>query len=70
MAAKTYVTKEGDMIDLICWQQYKGRMTGTVEAVFDANPCLEDMGPLLPAGLVLILPDVSVKVTPTVYLWS
>lgn len=68
--AKTYITKQGDMIDYICWTQYAGRMTGTVEAVFDANPVLENYGPVLPDGVVLTLPDVPVKTTAKVALWN
>jgi phage tail protein X len=72
MAARSYVTKDGDMIDYICWKQYNGQMTGTVEAVFNANPILEDMGPILPAGILLTLPDAPTPspVQPSIYLWS
>lgn len=52
--AATYLTRDGDMVDLIAFELY-----GTEEArdaLFDANPGLADRGLLLPAGLVLDLP--------------
>jgi phage tail protein X len=66
----TYRTKDGDMIDEICWKHY-GRQSGAVEALLEANRGLADAGPMLPAGLVLALPDLSAdKVEPTVRLWD
>lgn len=53
-----YLTREGDMVDRICWKFY-GRQSGAVEAVLEANPQLADHGPLLPAGLVIDLPTLA-----------
>jgi phage tail protein X len=50
-----YLTREGDMLDRICWKFY-GRQSGAVEVVLEANPHLADQGPLLPAGIVIELP--------------
>jgi phage tail protein X len=51
-----YRSKDGDMVDAICWRYY-GRTAGAVEAVLDANPGLADRGPVLDAGVVIELPD-------------
>ena len=53
-----YQTRDGDVLDAICWNYY-GRQTGTVEAVLDANPGLSAFGPELPAGIVIVLPELS-----------
>jgi phage tail protein X len=54
----TYTTKDGDVLDWICWKHYG---TATVlEQVLDANPTLTDEK--LPAGIVVKLPYIpSIK---------
>ena len=60
-----YRTKDGDVLDALCHKHYgreagrpvRGTQTGAVEAVLEANPGLADQGPILPAGLLIILPD-------------
>ena len=51
-----YRTKDGDMLDWICWRHY-GQQARAVEAVLKANPGLSGAGPILPAGLVIELPE-------------
>ncbi|NJB67201.1 phage tail protein X [Desulfobaculum xiamenense] len=53
-----YRTKDGDMLDLICQRHY-GRTADVVETVLDANPGLAAFGPVLSAGLVIVLPEIS-----------
>lgn len=67
----TYTTVAGDMVDLVCWRTY-GDEAGFTEAVLDANPGLADDGPILPAGVVIDLPDIApVSEAPvTVTLWD
>jgi phage tail protein X len=57
--ARTYTTKPGDMLDLICFRHYERRQAGAVEVVLEANRHigLADYGPVLPRGLVITLPD-------------
>ncbi|OYW56768.1 MAG: hypothetical protein B7Y80_01415 [Hyphomicrobium sp. 32-62-53] len=57
--ARTYTTKQGEMLDLICFRHYDRRQAGAVEAVLEANRhiALASYGPHLPRGLVITLPD-------------
>lgn len=65
-----YRTRDGDTVDYIAWKHY-GRQDGTAEAVLEANPGLAGYGPLLPAGVVLTLPDVPTPPTKaTIRMWS
>lgn len=50
------LARQGDTVDLICWRFY-GRTAGVTEAVLLANPGLADLGPVLPHGTPVTLPD-------------
>ncbi len=65
----TYVTREGDVLDDICRRVYGKVTPGMVEAVLNANPNLADYGFILPARLVITLPDLAPEAKPTVRLW-
>lgn len=68
----TYVTVQGDMVDRIAWAMLPGR-AGAAEAILAANPGLADRGPVLPANLVIQLPDLpppAPRRLPTVDLWT
>ncbi|MCF6777511.1 tail protein X [Thiotrichales bacterium 19X7-9] len=52
-----YTTKNGDMLDLICFKYY-----GTTEVttkVLEVNRELAKQGPILPAGIVIDLPEIE-----------
>lgn len=51
-------TQQNDTVDTLCWRYY-GRTAGVVEAVLDANPGLASYGAVLPAGLLITLPDIQ-----------
>jgi phage tail protein X len=52
-----YRSKAGDTADIIAWVIY-GRQDGRlVETLLDANPGLADLGPVLPAGIRVAVPD-------------
>jgi len=56
--AQQYKTKDGDMLDWICWRVYgKPTPAGTLELVLNANPGLADKGPVYSAGELITLPD-------------
>jgi len=65
-----YRTKDGDMLDRICWHHYG--FESAVTAVLEANPGLADYGPVLPAGILIRLPDLSKpnETIDTVRLWD
>lgn len=59
MSAQTYIAKDGDTVDSIAWAYY-GTLDGrVVEQLLEANPALADLGPLLPAGTSVTLPDIQ-----------
>lgn len=47
---------QGETVDAICWRHY-GRTAGVTEAVLEANPGLADLGPILPHGHLITLPE-------------
>ncbi len=66
----TYVTKDGDVLDAICWKYY-GSTSGTVEKVLEANRHLAELGSIFAAGVKIILPDLALaEETESVKLWS
>lgn len=65
-----YETKDGDTVDWICWRHY-GRQSGAVEHVLDANPGLAELGAVLPAGTLIVLPDLPEPTAPKlVRIWD
>ena len=64
-----YVTLAGDMVDAVCHAHY-GRRRGAVEAVLAANPGLAAMGPVLPAGVEILLPELPPPGPPIARLWD
>lgn len=52
--------QQGDTVDAICWRHY-GRTAGVVEQVLDANPGLADLGPVIPHGTQVQLPEQAVR---------
>jgi len=66
----TVTTVDGDSVDLICHQQY-GQTAGITEQVFEANPGLAELGPILDAGVVIQLPEAPApSEQPTINLWD
>ncbi len=67
----TYITKDGDTVDLIAWNYYGSGVARSTEQILEANRGLADYGPQLPSGLVITLPaiDTTVK-TGGVVLWE
>jgi phage tail protein X len=63
----TYATKEGDMLDWICWKHYG--TTAVLEQILAANPDLTDEK--LPAGIIVKLPYItSIKSKNEIKLWN
>lgn len=58
--AETYVTRQGETVDLAC-RAYYGRTRDVTEAVLSANPGLAKLGPVLPMGTKILMPVVAQK---------
>lgn len=67
--ATTYTTRDGDMLDEICFKFY-GKTDGTVERVLEANQNLANLGPVYSAGVVITMPDVAIESQTKVRLWE
>ena len=62
----------GETVDAICWRML-GRTRDVTEQVLDLNPGLAALGPKLPAGTVVTLPDtadLAPAVLETINLWD
>ena len=70
LPAGAYFTADDDVLDEICWRRY-GR-EDAVPAVLAANPRLADAGPVLPAGVLIVLPDLprASRALPAERLWD
>ncbi|SKA81395.1 P2-like prophage tail protein X [Thiothrix eikelboomii] len=68
---RTYTTQDGDVLDALCYAEY-GAEHGTTEAVLAVNPILAQHPAVLPAGVVILLPDLqsSSPVKTQVQLWD
>ena len=55
--ATVYRCVEHEMLDHMCFRHY-GQSERATEMVLEANPHLADVGPHLPVGLQIILPDI------------
>lgn len=62
-------TCDGDLLDTICYSHY-GRMAGTVEAVYAANPGLAALVQPFAEGVIVRLPDLPVPRNDVLQLWS
>ena len=51
----TYTTRDGDMLDRICFDHYGTE--SVIVAVYEANPGLAKKPLVLPAGVTIVLPD-------------
>jgi len=67
----TYLTKDGDTADYIAWKHYGTTDNLVVEQLLNANVGLADRGPVLPAGVVINLPEITPSsATSGVKLWD
>lgn len=57
---QSYVTRQGETVDLACSRFY-GRTADVTEMVLDANVGLAALGPILPAGTVVEMPPVPAR---------
>ena len=57
----TYRTRDGDMLDAICWKHYR-QQSGAVEQVLVHNPGLAALGPVYRENRLIILPPLAKSV--------
>ena len=55
--SRAYVTRDGETLDAIAWRAYGSE--AAVHALIGANPNASMVPERLPAGVVLILPDIT-----------
>lgn len=66
-----YRTKDGDVLDAICDRHYVD-VRYNIDEVLAANPGLAAHGPVLPSGVLVVLPVVETAAPsrPTIRLWD
>lgn len=66
-----YITKQGDMLDVIANQLYGERSADSVARILAINPRLCEQPALLPAGIKIIMPERTLALTQQeVKLWD
>lgn len=55
----TYSSRAGDVVDDIAFRHYGELNPAMLRRVFEANPGLADRGAVLPAGVRIVLPEIS-----------
>ena len=63
--------QQGDTVDQLC-QRHLGTTAGVTEVTYTLNPGIAALGPVLPLGLLVTLPDppTAPTATKTVSLWN
>ncbi len=69
MSSIKFKTIGGEMLDAIAHKHYQGRVGGT-EAIVNDNIGLARLGPVLPAGLEISLPDLPKIQEEEIRLWD
>lgn len=70
--AETYIAKDGEMIDYICWKYYSAaQLPLAVERVLAANRGVAKQGVKLRAGTPVFLPDLPMpEASPVIRIWD
>jgi len=65
------IAQQGDTLDALCWR-HLGTTRGVIERALDLNPGLADLGPVLPHGTAVDLPEPPAPASsrPTLRLWD
>ena len=66
------IALDGETVDAVCWRVL-GRTESVTEQTFNLNPGLAALGPCLPGGTQVTLPDVDQAAPaqrPTLQLWN
>lgn len=68
--ATSYTTLNGEILDGIAYKFYGRYEDGMVELILNTNPHLADYGAVLPAGVVIVLPEINKAPQTVDRLWS
>lgn len=67
----TYITRDREMLDALCWRWYGAATGAMVPAVLAANSGLCLQPPILPAGLLIKIPArARIKTAAPMRLWD
>lgn len=68
---RTVRARQYDTVDAICYRAF-GRTAGVTEQVLTLNPGIAELGPVLPHGTPVRLPNVTPQPSqaPSVQLWD
>ena len=68
---RTVIAEQNDTVDLLCLR-HLGATAGVTEGTYRLNPGLAELGPIMPLGRQVILPDLPATATrvETVQLWD
>nr|WP_252726588.1 tail protein X [Tritonibacter mobilis] len=70
-SAVFYLSKEGETLDEIVWRHYDAGIRGAVEIVIEANRGIAALGPILPVGTRVLLPEIEEpKKAESLRLWN
>ncbi|TVR06618.1 MAG: phage tail protein [Salinarimonadaceae bacterium] len=50
------IESEGLTVSLLVWRLFRRKPEGYVERVYEMNPGLADVGPVLPVGIQIVFP--------------
>ena len=72
---RTVTSEAAETLDALCWRALGSSVP--VEAVYAANPGLAALGPILPTGTAVLIPDAAIPaaaasapVRETIQLWN
>lgn len=57
----TYITKQGDTVEAVCYAHYGSTAEEQVERVLEANTTLAGMGVEMPVNTKIILPEFNAQ---------
>ncbi|EFC1576786.1 tail protein X [Escherichia coli] len=68
----TWITRDGDVLDAICATHYgTENLSAVLTLVLEANQGLADKGAVYPAGIRIVLPEITQQVSESPYsLWD
>ncbi len=68
----TWITRDGDVLDAICATHYgTENLSAVLTLVLEANQGLAEKGAVYPAGIRIVLPEITQQVSESPYsLWD